>query len=143
MAERKKSKPVSWKTRIAKAKPAHVVTTEADFAGIRAGSRLLIASPEILARYLMAIPAGETRNLVRLRNELARRHRADATCPVTTAIYLRVIAESAWEDLCAGAPRDAVPPFWRVIDPGSPIAKRLSFGSDVIERERALESPKT
>lgn len=143
MAERKKSKPVSWKTRIAKAKPAHVVTTEADFAGIRAGSRLLIASPEILARYLMAIPAGETRNLVRLRNELARRHRADATCPVTTAIYLRVIAESAWEDLCAGAPRDAVPPFWRVIDPGSPIAKRLSFGSDVIERERALESTKT
>lgn len=139
MAERKKSKPVSWKARIAKAKPAHVVSTEADFAGIRAGSRLLIASPEILARYLMAIPVGETRNLVRLRNELARRHRADATCPVTTAIYLRVIAESAWEDLCAGTPRDAVPPFWRVIDPGSPIAKRLSFGSDVIEHERAIE----
>lgn len=140
MAERKKSKPVSWKTRIAKAKPAHVVTTEADFAGIRAGSKLLIASPEILARYLMAIPIGETRNLVRLRNELARRHHADATCPVTTAIYLRVIAESAWEDLSAGVPRDSIPPFWRVIDPGSPIAKRLSFGPDVIERERAFES---
>lgn len=126
------TKPGHWKARIAKAKPAHVVTTEADFAGIRAGSRLLIASPEILARYPMAIPAGETRNLVRLRNELARRHRADATCPVTTAMFLRVVAESAWEDLVAGVPRDQVPPFWRVIDPGSPIAKRLSFGPDVI-----------
>lgn len=139
MAERKKTRPVSWKARIAQAKPAHVVITEADFAGIRAGSRLLIASPEILARYLMAIPVGETRNLVRLRNELARRHRADATCTVTTAIFLRVIAESAWEDLCVGAPREAMPPFRRVIDPGSPIARRLSFGRDVIERERALE----
>lgn len=138
MAERT-PKRASWKTRVAKAKAAHVVTTEADFAGIRAGSRLLIASPEILARYLMGIPAGETRTLVRLRNELARRHGADATCPVTTAIYLRAVAESAWEDLCAGVARDAVPPFWRVIDPGSPIAKRLSFGSEVIENERAAE----
>lgn len=132
-------KRASWKTRVAKARAAHVVTTESDFAGIRAGSRLLITSPEILARYLLGIPAGETRTLVRLRNELARRHDADATCPVTTAIYLRAVAESAWEDLRAGVARDAVPPFWRVIDPGSPIAKRLSSGSDVIEQERAAE----
>lgn len=129
----------AWKRRIARAKAARVVVTESDFAGIRAGSRLLIASPEILARYLMGIPPGELRSIVRLRNELARRHRADATCPVTTAIYLRVVAESAWEDLRAGVPRDRVPPFWRVIDPGSPIARRLSCGSAVIERERAAE----
>lgn len=129
----------AWKTRVAKAKAAHVVVTESDFAGIRAGSRLLIASPDILVRYLMQIPSGETRTIQRLRNELARRHRADATCPVTTAIYLRAVAESAWEDLAAGVDRDAVPPFWRVIEPGSPIAKRLSCGNAVLERERAFE----
>lgn len=140
MPARKTTAANPWRARIAKAKPAHVVTTESDFAGIRAGSRLLIASPEIIARYLVAIPAGETRTIVRLRNELARRHKADATCPVTTAIYLRVLAEAAWQELSAGAPRDAVVPFWRVIEPGSPIAKRLSCGSAVIERERALEA---
>jgi hypothetical protein len=128
-----------WKSRVAKAKPAHVVVTESDFAGIRAGSRLLIASPEILVRYLLQIPPGEVRTIPRLRNELARRHRADATCPVTTAIYLRAVAEAAWEDLQAGAPRDAVPPFWRVIEPGSPIARRLSCGNAVLERERRFE----
>jgi hypothetical protein len=135
----KDSRSASWKTRVATAKAAHVVVTDADFAGIRKGSRLLIASPEILARYLMKIPSGETRGIVRLRNELARRHNADATCPVTTAIYLRVIAEAAWEALCSGVDRNDVPPFWRVIDPGTPIARRLTFGADVIERERAYE----
>lgn len=134
------AKPAStWKTRVAKAKAAHVVVIESDFAGIRAGSRLLIASPDILVRYLMQIPSGETRTIQRLRNELARRHRADATCPVTTAIYLRAVAEAAWEDLAGGADRDAVPPFWRVIEPGSPIAKRLTCGNAVLDRERAFE----
>jgi hypothetical protein len=129
----------AWKRRVTNAKAAHVVVTTSDFAGIRAGSRLLIASPDIIVRYLMQIPAGETRTLQRMRNELARRHRADATCPVTTAIYLRAVAESAWDDLNAGAAREHVPPFWRVIEPGSPIAKRLRCGNAVLEQERSAE----
>ena len=46
---------------------------------------------------------GETRTVERMRNELARRNGAAATCPVTTAIYLKVVAEVALDDLQADA----------------------------------------
>jgi hypothetical protein len=38
-----------------------------------------------------------------LRRELAQVHGADATCPVSTAIFPRVVAEAAWDDVQAGA----------------------------------------
>jgi hypothetical protein len=136
---RKSAAPADWRARSKKAKPAHVVVTESDFAGIRAGSRLLIANPDELATYIAKIPRGETRNLVRLRNELARRHKADATCPVTTSIFLRIVSEIAWSELEAGRAVEDVVPFWRVVEPGSPVAKRLRCDSAWIAHQRDVE----
>jgi hypothetical protein len=79
------------------------------------------------------------RTIDRLRNELARKNEAQATCPVTTAIYLKVVAEVALADLAEGKPNTAVVPFWRVIEPNSKIAKKLSCDSQVIEHYRLLE----
>ena len=109
---------------------------EADFAG----STLFIATPGLIANYIARIPAGECREIRRLRNELARRHEADATCPVTTAIYLRVVAEAAWDDLQDGAAIDSVVPNWRAIDPDSPIARKLRCGPDWIQAMRDAEA---
>lgn len=75
-----------------------------------------------------------------MRNELARRNDAVATCPVTTAIYLKVVAEVALDDMAQGKPSDAVVPFWRVIEPGSKIAQRLSCDDRVIADLRAIEA---
>lgn len=132
-------RPTDWRKRFDKAKPAKTVQLETDFAGIKAGSTLFIASPGVLANYISRIPPGETRTILRLRNELARRNDASATCPVTTAIYLRVVAEVALAELAAGKPADAVIPFWRVIEPGSQIARRLSCDDSQIAHFRALE----
>lgn len=121
------------------ARSAKVVVLEKPFAGIPAGSRLLIATPAIIADYLRRVPRGETRGIVRLRNELARRHRAQATCPVTTAIFLRIVAESALEQMDAGAAPETVTPFWRAIAPEDAIAARLSCDRDWLRTQRALE----
>ncbi len=135
----KARKPTDWRKRMRSAKPAKTVTLHADFGGVKAGTVMFIATPEIIASYIAAIPPGETRSVPRLRNELARRYKAQATCPVTTAIYLRVVAEAALTDLAEGAEAAGVTPFWRVIDPGSPIARRLTCGDDFIHHQRALE----
>lgn len=74
-----------------------------------------------------------------MRNELARRNGAQATCPVTTAIFLKVVAEVALADLDEGKPVERVVPFWRVIEPGSKIAKRLSCDDAMIEHLRDLD----
>jgi hypothetical protein len=85
------------------------------------------------------IPAGETREIQQMRRELAAIHGADATCPVSTAIFLRTVAEAAWDEIEAGVPATQVAPFWRVVDPKSPLAKKLRAGGSWIEQQRAAE----
>lgn len=124
-----------------KAKPPHTVTLDKDFAGIAAGSRLLISCPLELEEYLRKhVPAGTTKEIQQVRRELASLHNADATCPVSTSIFLRTVAEAAWDDLISGKSVTELAPFWRVIDPKSPLAKKLRAGSQWIEQQRQAEA---
>lgn len=136
----KPKKPTDWRKRFAAAKDPHVVMLSSPFAGVPAGAMMLISSPGEIARYVAAIPSGETRTIARLRSDLAKRAKADAMCPVTTAIYLRVVAEVALDELEAGKPMDEVVPFWRVIEPKDKLAAKLSCGPERIEHLRALEA---
>lgn len=138
MAERKK-KPTDWRKRFGAAKDPHMVMLHTAFAGVKAGNTMLISSPGEIANYVARIPQGETRTMDRLRNELARKAGADAMCPVTTAIFLRVVAEVALADLAEGKPLDQVVPFWRVVLPGSKVAQKLSCGPDHVAHLIALD----
>lgn len=133
-------KPTDWRKRFTAAKGPHVVTLHTDFAGVRAGATMLISSPGEIANYLARIPRGETRTIDRLRNEMARRAGAQSMCPVTTAIYLKVVAEVALQDLAEGEPFETVIPFWRVVTPDSKVAKRLSCGPDHVAHLIALDA---
>lgn len=135
----KAKKPTDWRKRFDQAKPPKTLVLHTDFAGIKTGTILYIGSPGTIANYISRIPAGEVRSIERMRNELARRNDAQATCPVTTAIYLKVVAEVALADLAEGKSSTDVVPFWRVIDPNSKIAKKLSCDSQLIEHYRLLE----
>jgi hypothetical protein len=132
-------KPTDWRKRFGGAKPPHVVMLHADFGGVKAGNTMLISSPGDIAAYVAKIPQGETRTMDRLPNELSRKAGANAMCPVTTAIYLRVVAEVALRDLEDGKPLDQVVPFWRVVLPGSKIAQKLSCGPDHLAHLVALD----
>jgi hypothetical protein len=136
----KPKKPTDWRKRFGAAKDPHVVMLSAPFAGVPAGAMMLISSPGDIARYVAAIPSGETRTTARLRSDLARRAKADAMCPVTTSIYLRVVAELALDELEAGKPMDEVVPFWRVIEPKDKLAAKLSCGAERIEHLRAFDA---
>lgn len=123
----------------AKTKEPKRVVLEKRFAGIPAGAILYVATPEIVAAWVRCVPPGETRSIEQLRRDLAKRNKADATCPVSTAIFLRSVAEVALRQLAEGADTDAVVPFWRVIEPGSAIAKRLPVEGEWIAHMRAGE----
>ena len=135
----KQRKPTDWRKRFNAPKAPHVVMLHADFAGVKAGNTMLISSPGEIAHYLSRIPHGETRTVDRLRNELARKAGANSMCPVTTAIYLRVVAEVALDDLATGKQLDQVVPFWRVVTPDSKVAKKLSCGPDHVAHLIALD----
>lgn len=127
--------PKSWDEKYRGARAPHVTVLQKPFAGVRAGERLFVASPLLLDERIRAVPPGSTLDPVALRADLARENGAAATCPTSTAIFLRIVAERALERL------DADPtPFWRVIAPDSPLARKLSCGSDLIRLRRALEA---
>jgi hypothetical protein len=133
------TQPKSWKDKM-KAQPPHQVRLDKDFAGVPAGSLLLISCPQEVEHYLRTrVPPGETRAVQQMRRELAALHGADAACPVSTAIFLRTVAEVAWDEIEAGTPASQVAPFWRVVDPQSPLAKKLRAGSAWIAQQRAAE----
>ena len=115
------------------------VRLEADFAGIKAGQMMFVATPMIVDAYIRAIPEGQHRTVPGMRNELARRNKCDASCPVSTAIFTRMSAEAALEQLAEGASPDEVAPFWRILRPDDKIAKRLDVDSNWIAQRRALE----
>jgi hypothetical protein len=123
---------------VKKKEPKRVVLDKR-FAGIPAGAVLYVATPEIVADWVLSVPAGEVRSIEQMRRDLAKRNRADATCPVSTAIFLRSVAEVALRQLGEGADADAVVPFWRVVEPGSAIAKRLAVDGEWIAHMRAGE----
>ena len=141
----KTDKPTDWRKRFDKAKPPHNVMLSTDFAGIASGTMMHIASPGEIANYCQRVPSGETRSIERMRHELARAAGAQATCPVTTAMYLRIVAEAALMDMADGKPTDSVVPFWRVVAPGSRIARRLScddaFIAQLVAAEQEQQAP--
>lgn len=124
----------------ANGRTAEVSVIDRPFAGMAAGSKMLIATPEIVRRFVETIPSGETRAVADIRSELARGHNADFTCPLTTSIFLRIVSEAALDELAAGRPLQDITPFWRAVDPESPLARKLSCGPAFVEERRHAEA---
>lgn len=75
------------------------VMLDKNFAGVKAGRMLFVGTPQIVADYISKIPWRETSTIVKMRNQLARRNKCDAMCPVSTAIFIRIAAEYSVEEM--------------------------------------------
>jgi hypothetical protein len=130
--------PKTWAQKMC-AKPPHTVVLDKAFAGVPQGARLLISSPQEIDEFVRTLPAGRSLPIQQLRRELATRHGVDAACPVSTSIFLKIVAEHAFERFQAGEDIGSVTPVWRVIEPDSPLMRKLSFDPMWITERRQLE----
>lgn len=133
------SKPKSWQQRLKSDKKPLVKDLTFDFAGLKAGTTMLVSSPLAIEAYLRKIPAGSQRTVERMRADLAKKHKADGACPVSSAIFLRIVSEAAFEQLAAGTPLNEVAPFWRVVTADSPLARKLACGPEFVRAQRERE----
>jgi hypothetical protein len=122
-----------------KTKPPHDVILEKDFAGIPKGSKLHISCPVEVAAELKTIAPGFNMSIQAFRRQLAAKNNCDATCPVSTSIFLRIVTEHAWEEYGRTGSIKDLAPFWRVVESSSPMAKKLSFDPAWIDLQRQLE----
>ena len=132
------AKPTA-REKLARTKHEKKVRLESDFAGVKAGQMLFVATPQIVDRYIRKIPYGEHRTVPGMRREMARRNSCDASCPVSTSIFVRISAEAALEALDDGAPESEIAPFWRILRPDDKSTKRLPIDPDWIADRRKLE----
>lgn len=130
----------NWRDKLKEEKKPRVKRVEVDFADIPAGSTMFIATPQLIERYIKTIGFGKRINIKTLRKDLAIEHQADYTCPVTTGIFLRIVAEANYEKWKGGAKLREITPFWRVIEPNSALAKKLSFGQEFLIKQIEKET---
>ena len=88
---------------------------------------MLIPSEKMVAEELRAAPPGRLSDLAELRRKLATKYGADACCPVTVQRHLVRISEGGSA------------PFWRVVDPDRPFARRMTGGAQRIRDKLAAE----
>lgn len=94
----------------------------------RNGKSVLIPDSAMLADAIRALPGGVRSDLGAVRRALASEHGVDQTCPVTTQRLLVQFSQ------------DGDVPYWRVVDPGKPFAKRLQGGAERVRQELAAET---
>jgi hypothetical protein len=130
----------TWQEKLNDGRKPHTEIAGKDFAGIHAGQRLLIPTPRLIDGYIRHIPKGKMIDTATLRSDLAQEYGADATCPLTTGIFLHIVAEAAFEEHERGTPVEKTTPFWRVIDEGSSTAKKLTFGTAFLKEQQKKEN---
>ncbi len=95
--------------------------------------KMLISTPLEIEAIVRRIPEGRVLTLGALRGALARSHKADYTCPITTGIFLRIVGEAAEEERAAG--KSSVAPYWRVVRDDGTLIDKLP-GGDVAQARR-------
>ena len=115
----------SWSEKLQHCKAPKVVILEKAWGGMSAGDKMYISSPLELDAAIRLLPPGEVMSIAELRHKVADDHGCAGTCHLTTSMFIRIAAEAAREQLDAGASPADVTPFWRVVAPGSPLAKKM------------------
>ena len=133
------TKKKSWQEKFDVAFGPKIEKADKSFAGINSGQMMLIPTPALVDAYIRQIPKGKIVDTKVLKQDLAAEYHAEVTCPLTTGIFLRIVAEVALEKIKKGTTIENVTPFWRVISPDSPAAKKLSCGPDFILKQRKKE----
>jgi len=122
-----------------KKQPKQVVMDKS-WGGMQPGDTMLVATPMIVDTYIRGIPHGATKTIPEMRADLAADQDCAGTCPLSTSIFVRMVAEAALEDLTDGKTVSEVSPFWRMITSQDKMAKKLDIDPAWIDDQRALEA---
>lgn len=79
----------------------------------RGRGKMLIPKPLDVDALIRKVQKGKLVTVNQIRERLAKDFHADLTCPMTTGIFIRIVAETAEEDLGKGLKQ--ITPYWRVI----------------------------
>jgi alkylated DNA nucleotide flippase Atl1 len=97
----------------------------------------VIPAPREVDALMKQVPKGRVVTINDLRAALARKHRADFACPITTGIFSWIAAQAATEDEAEGKKRFT--PFWRTLKMGGEVNPKYPGGVDAVAKRLRAE----
>ncbi len=101
---------------------------------------MVIPAPIEVDEVMKKVPPGRLTTINELRAALARKHRVDIGCPITTGIFAWIAAHAAEEDAAAG--RKRITPYWRTLKTGGELNPKYPGGIPALRRRLDTEGHK-
>jgi hypothetical protein len=102
--------------------------------------RFVIPAPREVDALMKQVPRGHVVTINELRAALARKHKTDFACPITTGIFSWIAANAAAEDEAEGKKR--ITPFWRTLKSGGEVNPKYPGGCEAVARRLRAEGHK-
>jgi alkylated DNA nucleotide flippase Atl1 len=96
---------------------------------------MVIPAPREVDAIMKRVPRGRLITINEIRGLLAKKHKVDMACPITTGIFAWIAAHAAEEAAEAGVNEKVITPYWRTLKTGGELNPKYPGG---IERLRVL-----
>ena len=93
---------------------------------------MVIPAPAEVDELMRRVPRGKLATINELRAALARKHRTDIACPMTTGIFAWIAAHAAEEARTAG--EEDVTPYWRTLKTGGELNPKYPGGIPAVKK---------
>ena len=134
------SRRTSWREKLADDKNLpRVIRVEGKAVARWGGRTIAIPAPREIDALMRTVPKGRVTTLNELRTAVARRHGAEAACPITTGIFSWIAAHAAEEGRTAGAPDATLTPYWRTLKKDGELNPKFPGGVAGVRRRLAAE----
>lgn len=101
------------------------------------GGVMVIPAPREVDALMRQVPKGRLVTIKELRAALAKKHKADFACPITTGIFSWIAAHAAAEAEAEGAKR--ITPYWRTLKTGGEVNPKYPGGVAALAKRLRAE----
>ena len=134
-----KAKPKkSWREKLARDHGLPKVA-KLDAAGAKrwGGKTMAIPAPREVDALMRTVPKGRVTTINELRAAVAKKHKAEVGCPITTGIFSWIAAHAAEEAFSAG--EKAITPYWRTLKKDGELNPKYPGGITGLKRKLTAE----
>lgn len=101
---------------------------------------MVVPAPLEVDAMMKKVPRGRLTTINEIRCALARKHRVDVGCPITTGIFAWIAAHAAEEGAAAGLKR--ITPYWRTLKTGGELNAKYPGGVPALRKRLLAEGHK-
>ena len=133
------SKKKSWREKLARdhGLPKVEKLDAAQARRFGGGKTIAIPAPRDIDALMRTVPKGRVTTINELRAAVAKKHKAEVGCPITTGIFSWIAAHAAEEAFAAG--EKAITPYWRTVKKDGELNPKYPGGVAALKRKLAAE----